>query len=259
MGRGTVMVRAPLVPAALVGMLTICALALSSIYSGELMARLLIGAAAVAVAISLAVKRLPAWTAAPVSVLALAGYTLLAVRLSAASGDISGGLRDLTLDALRNGIPRLLTALIPIEPQPDTVLVPVVATWLAALAAAELAVRGRRVLLGYAPPTLLYVGCLVVVGPNARQVGWQPLAYAAVAALGLAVSARSGTESLPELSRAARLAFRVRLAVGAGLALAVTVGLAFAAAPILAGRVDHVPTDPRRYVAPPSLDAMDEN
>src|SRR6266545_3260744 len=60
MGRGTVMVRAPLVPAALVGMLTICALALSSIYSGELMARLLIGAAAVAVAISLAVKRLPA-------------------------------------------------------------------------------------------------------------------------------------------------------------------------------------------------------
>src|SRR6266511_779657 len=220
MGRGTVMVRAPLVPAALVGMLTICALALSSIYSGELMARLLIGAAAVAVAISLAVKRLPAWTAAPVSVLALAGYTLLAVRLSAASGDISGGLRDLTLDALRNGIPRLLTALIPIEPQPDTVIVPVLATWLAGLASAEIALRGRRVLLGYAPLVALYAGVLYLVGPNAQPAHWQSLAFAGCAAIGLAASAGASTEGLGDLSRGQHTVLRLRVAAGAVAVLA---------------------------------------
>src|SRR5207244_530429 len=140
------------------------------------------------VAISVALRRLPAYPVAPVSVVALAGYTLLAVRLSARSGDVPGPLFGLWLDAVRNGIPRLLTALIPVEPQPDTVLVPVVATWLAGLASAELAVRGRRVLLGYAPPALLYLGALVVVGPNARPLLWQPLAFAAAAAFGLAAT-----------------------------------------------------------------------
>jgi len=181
------------------------------------------------------------------------------VRLAAQAGQVDGPLRQLWLDAVRNGIPRLLTALIPIEPQPDTVLVPVVATWVAGLAAAEIAIRGRRVLLGYAPAALLYAGTLVVVGPNAAQVAWQPLAFAAVAALGLAITGRSGTEVLPSLSRAARLTFRVRLAAGAAAGLVVVVGLAVAVGPALAGRVHQVPTDPRRYVAPPSLDAEDEN
>src|SRR6266540_2059251 len=259
MGRGTVMVRAPLVPAALVGMLTICALALSSIYSGELMARLLIGAAAVAVAISLAVKRLPAWTAAPVSVLALAGYTLLAVRLSAASGDISGGLRDLTLDALRNGIPRLLTALIPIEPQPDTVIVPVLATWLAGLASAEIALRGRRVLLGYAPLVALYAGVLYLVGPNAQPAHWQSLAFAGCAAIGLAASAGASTEGLGDLSRGQHTVLRLRVAAGAVAGLAVVAALTMLLGPTVALRVQANPVDPRRYVTPPQLDALDEN
>src|SRR5439155_108295 len=85
------------------------------------------------------------------------------------------------------------------------------------------------------------------------------LAFAGAAAVGLAVTGRSGTDALAQLSRAARMTFRVRLAVGACAGLAVTVGLAVAVAPLLAGRVHHVPTDPRRYVAPPSLDAEDEN
>ncbi len=254
-----VKLRAVLVPLSVAALVAIATLPLGRIYHGNLLTWLLLGAAIAPVLISTALQRLPAYPVAPVSVLALAGYTLWAVQLSARAGQVDGPLRTLWLDAARNGIPRLLTALIPIEPQPDTVLVPVVATWLAALAAAELAVRGRRVLLGYAPPTLLYLGCLVVVGPNAHQAAWQPLAFAAAAAVGLAVTARSGTEALPELSRAARLAFRVRLAVGACAGLALTVGLAVAVAPVLAGRVHHVPTDPRRYVAPPSLDAMDEN
>jgi len=253
------MVRAPLVPAALVGMLSICALALSSIYSGDLTVRLLVGAAAGAVAISLAVKRLPAWTAAPVSVLALAGYTVLAVRLSAASGGISGDLRHLTLDALRNGIPRLLTAMIPIEPQPDTVLVPVVATWLAALAGAEIAIRGRRVLLGYLPVTALYGGVLYVVGPNAQPAHWQSLAFAGCAALGLAASAGAAAEGVPDLSRGEHTILRLRVAAGAVAGLAAVAALTLVLGPTVALRVQASPVDPRRYVTPPQLDALDEN
>jgi transglutaminase-like putative cysteine protease len=252
-------VRAVVVPLSVAGLLALATLPLGRIYHGHLLTWLVLGAAVAPVLISTALQRLPAYPVAPVSVLALGGYTLLAVRLAAHAGQVDGPFTTLWIDAVRNGIPRLLTALIPIEPQPDTVLVPVVATWVAALAATELAVRGRRVLLGYAPPALLYVGTLVVVGPNAAQVAWQPLAFAAVAALGLAVTARSGTEALPDLSRAARLTFRVRLAVGGAAGLVVVVGLAVAVGPALAGRVHHVPTDPRRYVAPPSLDAEDEN
>jgi TgpA N-terminal domain/Transglutaminase-like superfamily len=252
------MVRTPLVPAALVGMLAICGLALSSIYSGDLTARLLVGAGAGAVAISLAVKRLPAWTAAPVSVLALAGYTLLAVRLSAISGAVEGSLRDLTLDALRNGIPRLLTAMIPIEPQPDTVIVPVLATWLAGLGAAEIALRGRRVLLSYAPVTALYGGVLYVVGPNAQPAHWQSLAFAGCAAIGLAASAGRSSDGAP-LSRGQHTVLRLRIAAGAAAGLAVVSALTFVLGPTVALRVQASPIDPRRYVTPPQLDALDEN
>ena len=64
--------------------------------------------------------------------------------------------------------------MIPVEPQPDTVLVPVVAAWLAGLAGAEVALRAGRVLLGYLPPALLYAGALYVVGPNAEPALGSP-------------------------------------------------------------------------------------
>ena len=54
-----------------------------------------------------------------------------------------------------------------VEITPDTVVVPVVAAWLAGLAGTEIAVRGGRVLLGMAPAAALYAGSLYVVGPNA--------------------------------------------------------------------------------------------
>jgi transglutaminase-like putative cysteine protease len=252
-------VRTAFVPLAVAGLTALATLPLARIYHGRLLTYLLLGAALTPVVISTALRRLPAYPVAPVSVLVLAGYTLLAVRLSAQAGDVPGSLPELWLDAVRNGIPRLLTALIPIEPQPDTVLVPVVATWLAGLAAGELAVRGRHVLLGYAPPTLLYLGSLVLVGPNARPVLWQPLAFAGTALVGLAVTGRAGVGGVPDLARAARIRLRVRFAGGTAAALVVIVGLSLAVTPLLAHRVGHAPTDPRRYVAPPSLDAQDEN
>ncbi|HWH01963.1 MAG TPA: transglutaminase domain-containing protein, partial [Pilimelia sp.] len=174
----------------LVAMIGLGGLALGRVYHGPLLAQLVLGAGAGAVAVSAGLRRAPAWCVAPVSVLALAGYLALAARVSAAHAGVPGALPSVVSDALRNGIPRLLTAMIPVEPQPDTVVVPVVAAWLAGLAGAELALRAGRTLLGYAPVTLWYVGALYAVGPNAAPALRPTLAYAGLAALGLAVTAQ---------------------------------------------------------------------
>jgi len=251
--------RTGLVPLVLAGMTLLAALPVTRVYHGDLLLQLLVGAAVLPMLVSVALRRLPAYPLAPVSVLALAGYTLFAVRVTAAPAGITGPLPTLWLDALRNGIPRLLTALIPVEPQPDTVLVPIVATWVAALVGTEIAVRARRVLLGYAAPTLLYAASLVFVGPNADAPRWGALGFAGLAAVGLAATGRPGTATLTDLSKSERLRLRTRLAAGAAAALVVLLGLALAVGPALAGRVDGAPTDPRRYVAPPTLPADDEN
>ncbi|NJC70331.1 transglutaminase domain-containing protein [Planosporangium thailandense] len=248
------------VPAALVGMLGVAGLAFGRLYSDPLAARLFVGAAAGAVTVSVAARRLPSATVAPLSVLGLAGYTLLAVRLTAAASHLGGPLSRLTVDALANGVPRVLTAMIPIEPQPDTVGVPVVATWLAGLAGGELALRGRRTLLACLPPGLLYASVLYVVGPNAERVLWQPLCFAGFAAVALAVSARNGNDdAVPELTGAQRAALRVRVAAGTAAGLAGTLALVAVVAPPVAHGVGRHPADPRRYVTPPQQDILDES
>jgi hypothetical protein len=251
--------RAALVPLVIAGMTLLAALPVTRVYHGDLLFQLLVGAAVAPMLISVALRRLPAYPLAPVSVLALAGYTLLAVRVSAGPAGVHGPLPTLWVDALRNGIPRLLTALIPVEPQPDTVLVPIVATWVLGMLGTEIAVRGRHVLLGYAAPTALYGASLVFVGPNAAAPLWQPVAYAALAALGLAATGRPGTVTLTDLSPSARWRLRTRLAAGAAAALVAVLGLAIAVGPALADRISAAPTDPRHYVVPPTLPADDEN
>ena len=262
------MVRRLLLALVLAAMVVLATQPLTRIYHGTLLARLLLGAAVASVALSTLLRPLPAWPVAPLSAAALVGYTFYAVKLSAHSGGIPGGLVPLWRDGLYNGIPRLLTALIPVEPQPDTVLVPVVATWLAGLAGTEIAVRSGWVLAGFAPPTLLYIGSLVVVGPNAHPVLWVPLVFAALAAVGLTAASRRGAappparaagEVVASITPRARLALRTRLNASAAAALVVIVGLAVALAPALADRVSGTPTDPRRYVSPPDLSADDEN
>lgn len=258
--------RALPVPLILAALVALGGVALGRIYHGPLMERLVLGAAVGAAAVSVAMRRAPAWSVAPVSVAAMTGYVALAVQLSARSAAVPGDLLDVAADALRNGIPRLLTAMIPVEPQPDTVVVPVLGAWLAALAAAEVGVRAGRVLLGYLPPTALYAGALYVVGPNAPPAVWPSLAYAALAATGLAVTAGSPTTGAAPpttgaapLDAGARTALRVRLAAGAAGGLAAVVGLAVLLGPVVADRVTTTPDDPRRHVQPPQLDALDEN
>ncbi len=246
-----------LVVAALV---TLAGLSLNRVYSGWLLLGLVAGAAAAAALISAVLRRIPAWLVAPVSVIVMGGYALWAITVSARSGGLSGDLQTLTEDAARNAVPRLLTALIPVEPQPDTVLAPVVLAWLAAYAGAELAVRAARPAAALVPPTLLYVSALVLVGPNADVALWQPLLFAAVAALGLVVgSATSGARGVRGIGSRDRLMLRARTASGLGVGLLVILGLVAAISPLVAGVVGEAPGDPRRYVQPPALDVIDQN
>ncbi|MEU4471025.1 transglutaminaseTgpA domain-containing protein [Micromonospora sp. NPDC023888] len=269
MGRGTPVVtgavrvlRAAVVPLALVGLTALAGVVLARVYAGGLLTGLVVGAAAGSVLVSVAARRLPSWLVAPVSVAAMAGWTLWSLRLAANRAELPGGLLEITGDAARNGIPRLLTAMIPVEPTPDTVLVPVVAAWLAGLAGAEVALRTGRVLLGYLPAAGLYAAALYVVGPNAAPAVGVTVAFVAVAAVGLAAptgAAPAAVDPTAELAPRVRAAVRLRLAASAALGVALVVGLVALLGPVVAGQVDGRPVDPRRYVEPPQVQTLDEN
>ncbi|MET7704622.1 transglutaminaseTgpA domain-containing protein [Micromonospora sp. NPDC005413] len=254
--------RVAVVPLALIALTALAGVVLGRVYAGDLLAWLVIGAAAGSVLVSVAARRLPSWLVAPVSVAAMAGWTLWSLRLAATRADLPGGLLEVTADAARNGIPRLLTAMIPVEPTPDTVLVPVVAAWLAGLAGAEVALRTGRVLLGYLPAAGLYTAALYAVGPNAEPAVGATLAFVAVAAVGLAApSGRAPASGDPaaELAPRVRAAVRLRLATSAALGVALVVGLVALLGPVVADQVDGRPVDPRRYVEPPQVQTLDEN
>ncbi|GAB3975771.1 hypothetical protein GCM10027615_43920 [Plantactinospora veratri] len=193
MGRGPPVVkflRTLPVPLALVAMIGLAGAVLGGVYADSLLSRLVLGAAVGSVGVSLAARRLPSWLVAPLSVLVLLGYTAAALRFTAQRADLPGSLGEVAADAARNGIPRLLTALIPVEPMPDTVIVPLVAAWLAGLAGAEVGIRADRVLLGLTAPAALYAGALYVVGPNADSTPWLTVAFAAAGAVALAAGGR---------------------------------------------------------------------
>ncbi|WNM43105.1 DUF3488 and transglutaminase-like domain-containing protein [Micromonospora halotolerans] len=255
--------RAVPVPLALIVMIALAGVVLGRVYADPLLTRLTAGAAVGSVLVSVAARRLPSWLVAPLSVAALAGWALLSLRLAAAHAALPGGLGEVAADAARNAIPRLLTAMIPVEPAPDTVLVPVVAAWLAGLASAEVALRAGRVLLGYLPPMLLYAGALYVVGPNAGPAVGPTVLFAAVAAVGLAVPGGradpAGADPVAGLAPAVRAAVRLRLLAASAAGVAVVVALAALVAPVVACRVDDRPVDPRRYVEPPQVESLDEN
>ncbi|WP_430496094.1 DUF3488 and transglutaminase-like domain-containing protein [Micromonospora trifolii] len=254
--------RAAILPLALIGLTALAGVVLGRVYAGNLLTWLVVGAAAGSVLVSVAARRLPSWLVAPVSVAAMAGWTLWSLRLAATRAELPGGLLEVTADAARNGIPRLLTAMIPVEPTPDTVLVPVVAAWLAGLTGAEVALRTGRVLLGYLPAAGLYAAALYVVGPNAEPAVGSTVVFVAVAALGLATPTRTapgGGDPTAELAPRVRAAVRLRLAASAALGVALVVGLVALLGPVVAEQVDGRPVDPRRYVEPPQVQTLDEN
>ncbi|MFC3742384.1 DUF3488 and transglutaminase-like domain-containing protein [Paractinoplanes deccanensis] len=188
--------RAAVVGVALAGLVALSGVVLGRIFAGALLVQLVAGAAAGSVGLSVATRRVPNWVVAPLSAGVLGAYTIVALKIAADRAELTGALAGIVRESLVNGIPRLLTALIPVEPTPDTVVVPVIAAWLAGLAGAEIAVRAGRVLLGLLPATALYAGALYVVGPNADTAGWTTLVFAGLAMVALATSARpAGTAS----------------------------------------------------------------
>ena len=248
-------VRAAVVAAALAGMISLSGVVLGRIFSGALLLELVAGAALGSVGLSLACRRLPNWVVAPLSAVLLGGYTVLAVRIAADQAELTGPLMRIVRDSLENGIPRLLTALIPVEPTPDTVVVPVIAAWLAGLAGAEIAVRAGRVLLGLVPVAGLYGGSLYVVGPNADSAGTTTVVFAVLAVVALAASARDTTRTDGPVGNKAR----GRAWVSAGAGLAAVLVLIVAVGPWIGGRVGSTPVDPRQYVEPPQVDSLDES
>ena len=251
--------RAVAVPVALAGMIALSGVVLGRIYADGLLAALVAGAAVASVVTGVAARRLPSWAVAPVSVPLMAAYTLLALRLAADRAALTGPLPTIAVDALTNGIPRLLTAMIPVESTPDTVVVPVVAAWLAGLAGTEIAVRAGRVLLGCLPAAALYAGALYVVGPNAGAAVRVTLGFAGLVVLALAASTPHSGTPVADVPAATRAAVRVRALGGAAAGLSAVVVLIALAGPWVGGRVTATPVDPRRYVEPPQVDSLDES
>jgi transglutaminase-like putative cysteine protease len=253
-------VRSAVVAVALAGMIALSGVALGRIFAGPLLAELVAGAAVGSVGIGAAARRLPSSAVAPLSVAVLSAYTILVLWVSAERADVAGPLSHVARDSLVNGIPRLLTAMIPVEPTPDTVIVPVIAAWLAGLAGTEIAVRAGRVLFGIAPAAVLYVASLYVVGPNAGAAGWPTLAFAGLAVAALAVSARpADAGALREVPAKTRAAVRARAVAGAAAGLVVVLGLVVAVGPWIGAKVAAEPVDPRQYVQPPQVDSLDES
>jgi transglutaminase-like putative cysteine protease len=252
--------RAGVVPVVLSGLIALAGVVLGRIYADALLTELVAGAAIGSVGVGVAARRLPSWTVAPMSVLLLAGYTVLSLRLAAGHAALTDPLPHLLTDALANGIPRLLTAMIPVESTPDTVLVPIIAAWLAGLAGTELAVRSGRVLLGCLPAAALYGGALYVVGPNAAALGWPTLSFAGLVVVALATTAKpSDGTAMGDVPASARAAVRGRALAGAAAGLVVVVGLIAVVGPWIGARVAVTPVDPRKYVQPPQVDSLDES
>jgi transglutaminase-like putative cysteine protease len=272
-GPGIERARRVVVPTVLIALITSAALLLGRIYEGPVLTWLTAGAGAGAVLVGALARRLPNWQVAPLSTLLMAGYLLAASWWTARHAQLSGTVPQLLADAAANGVPRLLTAMIPVEAVPDTVVVPVVASWITGLAAAEIAVRGRRMLLGCLPPLLLFGAAVFVVGPNAAPARWPAVLFVVAAALGLAVTAapaaphRAASADPPARSTAPvdqspsgrvdtlRLRSTLVSMAGAGAVLLVVV----LGAPLILARVSTTGVDPRRYVTPPQVDTLDEN
>ncbi|MEV0842201.1 transglutaminaseTgpA domain-containing protein [Actinocatenispora sera] len=249
---------------AIVAATMVAGLLAARIFAGTQLPVLLAGATlgAVALTVLLRLVRAPALLAL---LAGLAGLAACLVGATAALRDPTKGVGDALFDAVRNSGARILTSAIPVPPEPDTVLLPIAACWLAAAVATVLlgplrAAPGARRRPGLAaiPPTVLLVGALVLVGPNGA-VSYPAVAGFAVAlAVLLAAAARPWQVRAEPDPAAAGLpaAGGSRLAVARRLASAIVVMAVLAAAalfggPVVASAIHRQPVDPRSYVVPP--------
>jgi hypothetical protein len=249
--------RVATVAACLTLMCVVAGAVAARVYHGQMLLLLVAGAAFGAFAIGFALRNRPSFLAPSLSATGLAVYLLGAIALTSDGADPLGVT---IVDALVNAVPRTLTALIPVEPVPDTVVVPVFLTWLAATLACEFAIRYGRTLLGCLPPTLLYGAGLYLVGPNADAGPLFAVAFCVLAAAALAVTA-APPERRPDRDATVEGQAPSRTPALMGAVVTTTVLLAAVAVlgPAAARLVTTSPGDPREYVEPPQLTDIDLN
>lgn len=228
--------RSAVVALVLIGMCAVATQPALALYHGSLAGPVICAAAALAIVTSFALRRAPAWIVAPVSLALLGGCTLAVVTLSGRIAHVPGSASHLTADALRGGVARMLGTLLPLEAQPDTLVAPMIAVWIAGLAAAEAALRHRRVVAAYMAPLALYIVTWVFAGPHTGGAWWRPVAFVSLAVIG----------------SADRLRLR-SLTAGAAVA-----ALAIAVTPLITATVAAAPAD-FHHVTPPRDDTLDEN
>ncbi|MGW0435372.1 transglutaminase family protein [Micromonospora sp. NPDC003197] len=154
-----------------------------------------------------------------------------------------GALLVATLTAVRGSGARILTNATPLESTMDTVALPLCATWLAAATAVSL-LRSQRPATATLPPVVLFLGMLIMVGPEPRPA-YGP-AVLLVGALALLLGVASGYAGP-----------RSALLGTTGLAALLAVAVVLVGSPLLAGV--RQPPDLRTYVQPPFRHAEQVN
>ena len=245
---------------ALAVLLILAGSAFTRIYSGSFLLLALAGAAVLSVAISAGLRALRATLSVSIliSIVTMVAYLIVAVVRTRQPG--TGSVGALFVESVRNSGAQILTSTIPVLPTPQTVVLPLVVVWIAGLIGAELTLRTRTVLAGFASPVMVYVIALVFVGPNAAVSLPLAVGFAGVAALGLAFSGDSTISSvLNQLGVASRKAFRLRRAVIGGLGLVALLLVTSVLAPTVVGLSDVKPTDPRTNIPPPEQRLPESN
>lgn len=241
-------------------------LVVTRVYSGDQLPILLIGATLGATVFTVLLRALRAGAVLTV-VGGLVGLACCLVGVTAALRDPnSGSLAAALADALRNSGARILTSAIPVQPAPDTVLLPIAATWLAASiatvllgplqASAATATPHRRAAYAAIPPVLLLIGGLVLVGPNGTPSYLVLAGFVLALAVLLVVSGQAWSvlafaPPVAAESRQVQRAARFRRTAAAVVVVVVLGIVAVLAGPGLASLVRRQPVDPRSYVVPP--------
>ncbi|MGH3545867.1 MAG: hypothetical protein ACRDPW_08075, partial [Mycobacteriales bacterium] len=245
---------------ALIVLLVIAGSAFTRIYSGSSVLLLLTGAAALSVAVSAVLRflRVSVPAAITISLVAMIGYLMAAIVITKQPG--TGSVGELFVESIRNSGAQILTSTIPVLPTPQTVVLPLVVVWVAGLTGAELTLRTRAVLAGFVAPAMAYVIALVLVGPNAQASLPLAVAFAGVAALGLAFSGDTAiSQVLRQLGVASRKAFRIRRAAVGGLGLVALMLATLILAPSVVNLSDAKPADPRTRIPPPEQQLPESN
>jgi transglutaminase-like putative cysteine protease len=193
---------------------------------------------------------------ASVASLALLFWFVAVVVLGDSIGAIipSAGSFGGVVSGLVNGWAQILSVPLPVQPNGEFLVLPVVLTWLAALIGVELALRSTRPLGATIPPVVAYVTALFfgIGGPGSRLA-----LSGAVVAVTLVMAGITARPIVADEHRDPRV--RVRRYGEIAGSLTAIVAVAVLLGPSLPGVSSGAPYDPRTSRVPPQLPASAYN